>query len=431
MPLVPLPDIPQEVSAAFQSKPDVAINASGDFVVTWTDFSTQQIKARRYNNKGTPVSDEFIVAGAQQSAPSISSDAAGDFVIAWERSGQDPAIFGRRYNEIGEPLDDPFRVYPPIILFAPGMSSDFTDPIGGIAGGPPSVPFGARVSSDSAGNFVVVWRISPFGQLDARRYASSGEALGTAFQINNAHSSYAFDADVAAYNNGAFVVVWSDYSNYGVRAARYDNTGAPVGSEIPVALPPDAGPLSVGSDYSGNFVVAWQQYESGEAEYGIFARRFSNAGEAEGSEFHVNAYTTGSQVRPSVSRHGGSGAFVVVWQDSGCTFGEPPPCGSREGDGAGIFGRRFDAAGVPIGTEFQVNTYTTNDQTNPRVAADEAGHFVVVWESYGQDSDQQGVFGQLYIVPGAVCGNGIIELGEQCDPPDDIICDSNCQLFTL
>jgi hypothetical protein len=407
----------------------VAINARGDFVVVWRDASSQQIKARRYNDKGTPVSSEFVVAGAFQYGPSISSDSAGDVVIAWNRGDDDPSIVARRYNESGDPLGDPFRVYPPLITFAFGASPD--DPSGGIAGGQLPVPFAARVSSDADGNFVVIWRISQIGELDARRYDSSGEALGTAFQINNAHSSYAFDADVAAYNNGAFVVVWSDYSNYGVRAARYDNAGEPVGSEIPVALPPDAGPLSVGSDYSGNFVVAWQQYESGEAEYGIFARRFSSAGEAEGSEFQVNAYTTGSQVHPSVSRHGGSGAFVVVWQDSGCTFGEPPPCGSHDGDGAGVYGRRFDAEGVPIGTEFQVNTHTTNDQTNPRVAADEAGHFVVVWESYGQDSDQQGVFGQLYIVPGAVCGNGIIELGEQCDPPDDIICDSNCQLFTL
>jgi hypothetical protein len=178
--------------------------------------------------------------------------------------------------------------------------------------------------------------------------------------------------------------------------------------------------------------VAWQQPEDtgDNSEYGIFARRYSSAGEAQGSEFQVNVYTTGSQTSPSVSRHGGSSAFVIVWQDDGCLVGEPPPFCFHDGDDAGVFGRRFSAGGTPIGTEFQVNTYTTNRQTHPRVAASEAGHFVVVWESYGQDTDQQGVFAQRYIVPGAVCGNGIIELGEECDPPDGEICDEDCQLFT-
>jgi hypothetical protein len=32
--------------------------------------------------------------------------------------------------------------------------------------------------------------------------------------------------------------------------------------------------------------------------------------------------------------------------------------------------RRFDGTGAPQGPEFQVNTYTTNDQRRPAVAAD-------------------------------------------------------------
>ena len=36
---------------------------------------------------------------------------------------------------------------------------------------------------------------------------------------------------------------------------------------------------------------------------------------------------------------------------------------------------------TPLGSEFQVNTYTTNSQNNPSVAVDADGDFVVVWES--------------------------------------------------
>ncbi len=39
-------------------------------------------------------------------------------------------------------------------------------------------------------------------------------------------------------------------------------------------------------------------------------------------------------------------------------------------------------APIPAGTEFQVNTYTTDAQYAPAVASDSAGNFVVVWASY-------------------------------------------------
>ena len=37
------------------------------------------------------------------------------------------------------------------------------------------------------------------------------------------------------------------------------------------------------------------------------------------------------------------------------------------------------AAQVPAGGEFRVNTYTTADQSEPRVAMDPSGRFAVVW----------------------------------------------------
>ena len=51
-------------------------------------------------------------------------------------------------------------------------------------------------------------------------------------------------------------------------------------------------------------------------------------------------------------------------------------------------GQRFDGAGLPLGGEFQVNTYTTGQQLPPAVAMDTAGNFLVVW------ADQRGIFGQ-------------------------------------
>jgi len=43
-----------------------------------------------------------------------------------------------------------------------------------------------------------------------------------------------------------------------------------------------------------------------------------------------------------------------------------------------------------VGSEFQVNTYTTGAQYFPSVAMDATGNFVVVWTSSGQDGDGPG-----------------------------------------
>src|SRR2546428_351036 len=61
------------------------------------------------------------------------------------------------------------------------------------------------------------------------------------------------------------------------------------------------------------------------------------------------------------------------------------------------------AQGSPLGPEFRVNTYTTNDQAQPSIAADSAGNFVVVWErQYGYFNRQ--IFGQRYASSGAPLG---------------------------
>src|SRR6185503_11157931 len=116
---------------------------------------------------------------------------------------------------------------------------------------------------------------------------------------------------------------------------------------------------------------------------------------------------------------------------------------------SGIFGQRYSSGGVPVGTEFQVNTYTTGRQARPAVAAD-PGNFVVVWEDGGgytliigenpgtghaagvptpedgQDGSGVGVQGKAFVVFN-VCGNGVTETLEFCDDgADTALCDDDC-----
>jgi hypothetical protein len=82
-------------------------------------------------------------------------------------------------------------------------------------------------------------------------------------------------------------------------------------------------------------------------------------------------------------------AIAVSWASAG-----------QDGSDTGIFGQRYSVSGVPLGPEFQVNTYTTGPQRFPAVAIDAGGDFMVVWEGYGLDDGSVGIFGQHYFNSG-------------------------------
>ncbi len=107
------------------------------------------------------------------------------------------------------------------------------------------------------------------------------------------------------------------------------------------------------------------------------------------SDWRVNTYTQSGQNYPEVAM-GSDGRFVVVWQSDG-----------QDGEGLGVFGQLYDAVGRPVGSEFQVNTYTTGDQHKPAVAMGSDGRFVVLWRSELQDGYQGGIYAQRYDASGA------------------------------
>ena len=114
--------------------------------------------------------------------------------------------------------------------------------------------------------------------------------------------------------------------------------------------------------------------------------------QAVGPEFRVNSYTTEKQQRPRIATNS-SGNFVVAWMST-----------AQDGSGEGVFGQRYASTGAPLGTGFQVNTYTTGAQNLPSVAIDSGGSFVVVWQNATQDGSSYGIFGQRYGSAGAPLG---------------------------
>ncbi len=151
---------------------------------------------------------------------------------------------------------------------------------------------------------------------------------------------------------------------------------------------------SAAMDADGDFVVVWSSYGSGGTDadsYSIQGQRFSAAGSAMGSQFQVNAYTTGDQQGPTAAMDA-DGDFVVVWSSYGS--------GGTDTSGASSHGQVFSAGGAVTGSEFQINTTTTGNQFIPKVAMDVDGDFVAAWASYssgGTDASAYSIQGQRYL----------------------------------
>ena len=120
----------------------------------------------------------------------------------------------------------------------------------------------------------------------------------------------------------------------------------------------------------------------------VWAQRYDTSGNPLGGPFLVNTHTTAFQYVPTVSMND-SGDFVAAWSS-----------GYQDGDFSGVFGQRFDSSGAPAGPEFQVNVSTIGRQVYGRVALGTDGRFVVVWQGSTQGGAYYGVFGRRFDAAG-------------------------------
>ncbi len=394
-----------------QGLPAVAADGSGNFVVVWQsmlqDGSNRGVFGQRFASSGSRLGSEFQVnthTTGYQMHPAVAADGSGNFLVVWESGYQDgsgPGVFGQRFSSAGGPLGNEFRV------------NTFTT----------SAQYWPAVAADGSGNFVVVWQSyaqdGSFNGVFGQRFDSPGAPVGSEFQVNTYTTNQQRFPAVAANDLGDFIVVWEswqqDGSGYGVFGQRFDSAGSTVGSEFQIntyTTDSQRDP-AVTADSSGNFVVTWQSKDQDGSVWGVFGQRFDSAGIPAGSELQLSTSTAGNQNAPAVAADG-SGNFLVTWMSYG-----------QDGSLWGAFGQRFDSAGIKVRSEFQVNTYTTSQQTYPAVAADGLGNFVVAWRSYGQDGSYVGVFGQrssnwIFIdgfEAGDVCAwSAAVGSGDLCPP---------------
>jgi len=378
-----------------QANAAITMDATGNFVVVWSSrFSgnrSNDIFGRRFNSNCESLGDEFLVntiPEGNQKEPAVALDGSGNFVVVWYGPGEtDEDIFARRFDPNGQSLGYEFRV---------NSRTDDRQRF-------------AKLAVNATGAFVVVWE-SEKSQLDTsviacQLYDPIGSAVAEEFEVNSEPDSRY--PDVAIDSNGNFAVVWMhDRSTNSIMARLYNANGtASVDAfQVNTISFRSVTRPSIAMTPTGHFVVTWDGDPEFASQDDIHARLYEPNGTPLSPQFTVNTTINGSQQWPQVAMNN-QREFVIVWDSNA------DPNNERD-----IFSQRYSSLGEPIGDEFQVNTYTEDDQKYPAVALREDGVFVTVWQSDEQDGSRYGIFGRMLPWIGSADFNddGIVDFNDFC-----------------
>ena len=303
------------VNTAFGAlSPAVAVRPTdGGFLVVWSkiySFLNTDIYARLFDASGRGVGADFRVSDmtliGRQFEHAVAADGRGGFVVAWMRfDGGGYGIAARQVGASGS-LGPEFLV------------NTYTT----------GIQIGTSVAADAAGNFVVVWSDfetgEPGSRVVAQRFDASGTRLGQTFLVNSVTTGGQFDGRVAMRSDGEFVVAFATGggSGYDVVARRFGSSGQAIGAAFRVntyavntSTTGNAITPAVAMDAHGNFVVSWRSNSPDGDGTGVAARSFRADGAPRGTELVVNTYTTGSQQPGSSGSVGVDevGNFVITW----------------------------------------------------------------------------------------------------------------------
>ncbi|MBN2021737.1 MAG: trypsin-like serine protease [Pirellulales bacterium] len=400
----------------------IAADADGDHVIVWTAFDEvlerDRVYGRRFDANGAAKGDAFEITPAalagfgldDQRHASVAMDADGDFIVTWtnyrdtngDNVNDEADIYARRYTADGTAQGSPFRV------------NTYTT----------NAQKWSDVAMDLDGDFVITW--SSMGQEDnqqlgygygvyARRFDSYGMSLGTEFQVNVTKVGNQQFPSIAMDATGDFIIAWTsdqaiDGDDIIARAFKANGSPMPIDNSLSLAGQPigiHGGEILVNTTTAGDqryadvavdmtgtrFVVAWTSSAEDGSGYGVYARRLTldptigyvQPDATNPINFRVNTSTNWNQMYPSVAMSW-NGSYIVTWSGYGNRPTEP------DTSGYGVFYQRYNALGELIGTESRANAETQGNQWLSSVAVDANGNFFLAWTGVGNTADATDVY---------------------------------------
>ena len=263
----------------------------------------------------------------------------------------------------------------------------------------------SSVATFENGRFVVVWtdnsgNIAPYTagtEIRGQAFEAGGTKVGPEFSINTVTDGSQFSPTVATLSNNSYVVTWIDGSQinegfWSLRAQLFNEAGNKIGQEFLINTMTRGATADIAALSDENFVIVW----------GSHGQLFNSDGDKLGGEFSLDSNPTVEAGNPQVVSLLG-GRFFVTWENW------------QNGE---IYGRIFDNDGTAIGSEFTVNGITAGFQWDPSVTALTDGRFVVTWTDTQNPGVSYSLQGQLFEADGSRSGNQFTLNSTSRDSPD-------------
>jgi RHS repeat-associated protein len=280
----------------YQTNPAVGIDPAGNFVISWSEAG--RVYARRFNAQGNPQGSAFDIgfpaAPEYEYKHDVAVASSGAFMIVGAYLS---SLYGRLYNAIGQPITG--------LLNLDSTLDDKLD---------------VAVTADGTGRYIASWRaVSNGSHIYALRLDGAGHFLSNGrFRVAPDQTFGQYGAAVSANVNGAFIVAWGGWPNRNTYAQRFDADGREMGPwlQLNERTPSDSGKPDVILKDNGEFVATWASSGLDGSGFNVYARQYDAAGNpASLEEFRVNTTTAGDQWCPAIAGNGAD-RFGFVWQSN-------------------------------------------------------------------------------------------------------------------
>ena len=288
-------------AAGGNSRPSVAMNASGQFVVTWNDHGNN-VYAQFYNTAGTAQGGNVLVTSQRQgnADSTVAMAADGSFAVAYEgnQAADNDGIYFQKFSSSGLASGSP-------VLVNTTTQGGQTNP---------------WISVNPQGGYLLAWTDKSAGSKVKAAFVSNAGVVSNEFLVGTAGNDAEDNASLGVSSTGAFVVSWVETgSTAGVYSRRYNPVGTPLDTNpVPVFstnINNQTQPvITVRTD--GSYVVSWTAGGNQDGNgNGVFAQAFNPDGTADGDPFLVNTTTQGDQQDAADVWQGAN--LLIAWDGQG------------------------------------------------------------------------------------------------------------------
>lgn len=384
-----------------QHPPAVARSSNGNFVVSWQphiasngDYGAAQVQS--FAADGSPLSPLLSIGKDVRGNASVAIDASGDFVVAWTDGQIFGDLYAQRYSAVGKTEGAKKwigSVYNAIT---------YIFPCGGFicAGGKDSTPL--QVAMDDDGDFVVGWTSESYHTAvnfdpvnDVRplygsysssacktyavAYRSNGTLLKARTQVDKSSSTLGQAnklVGIAMNGQGSLAMVYNGalVSSANVPMARFyslDLKPATYLVNLSAVGVQGLAPGMFGLDANGRLAVAWLDANGS----GTDVLRYNPDGSQYGSV--IGPIGSGDRYASRTVSVAGNGDFTVTWNvpKQVDLFGTGSPLASEEKDG-----QLFNFDGSAKGAAFVIDSGLGQlNGGSTAISNDDSGNIVTVW----------------------------------------------------